>query len=58
MKINVYPRRVRRAKLDLQVGNHPALYLVIAKKNCYSSVIIASCFHIHENKKLSGSTIC
>ena len=32
MKINVYPRRVRRAKLDLQVGNHPALYLVIAKK--------------------------
>ena len=31
-KINVYPRRVRRAKLDLQVGNHPALYLVIAKK--------------------------
>ncbi len=31
---------------------------LLQKKNCYSSVIIASCFHIHENKKLGGSTIC
>ena len=34
--------------------------LVIKKiwKKCYSSVITSSCFHIHENKKLGGSTIC
>jgi hypothetical protein len=24
----------------------------------YSSAITSSCFHIHENKKLGGSTIC
>ena len=30
------------------------LYMI----KCYSSAITSSCFHIHENKKLGGSTIC
>ena len=30
----------------------------LTEKYRYSSAITSSCFHIHENKKLGGSTIC
>ena len=33
-------------------------FFEIFQEFCYSSAITSSCFHIHENKKLGGSTIC
>ena len=41
------------ARDDMTVLASPGM-----EKVSYSSAMTSSCFHIHENKKLGGSTIC
>ena len=50
--------RVRKSRINRSGERMQETLLFGHNEKCYSSAITSSCFHIHENKKLGGSTIC